>query len=210
MENKTISERLFEKYCTENNIYFHRIDTSIVRTPDYELIINDSKVIIEIKQIDRDNNETVLPLIGYSHKVGDKIRQKVIDSKKQIRKYSKDGYKTLLVIYNNMDGLHLQHTEPMDFADAMYGERTILLKVNRTETQLIKSYFGKKKRFTESDNTSFSGIAHLKPEFGKLKLNIYKNTHAKHKITNNLFNNLKSVDVYEIKNPNDYQEWVKI
>ena len=55
--SKTWSEKLFENWCRENGVNFRCIPREEGRrTPDYELVVNGTTIIAEVKHID-DNSE---------------------------------------------------------------------------------------------------------------------------------------------------------
>jgi hypothetical protein len=55
---KTEPETLFEKFCNTHGILFKSIPyEKDGRTPDYEIIINNPKIIVEVKQIDPNEEE---------------------------------------------------------------------------------------------------------------------------------------------------------
>ena len=53
---RTVSEAIFEKFCSSNAIKWERIQEAEHSTPDYKVQLGGRDVFIEIKQIDEDAN----------------------------------------------------------------------------------------------------------------------------------------------------------
>ena len=52
------SEILFKKFCSMHGILFRSIPCEKdEKTPDYEIVINNQKIIVEVKQIDPNEDE---------------------------------------------------------------------------------------------------------------------------------------------------------
>jgi len=49
---KTKSENMFEQFCNELSIKCNRIEEAKEKRPDYEVVINSTKMLVEVKQID--------------------------------------------------------------------------------------------------------------------------------------------------------------
>ena len=123
MTNKTVAEEVFEEFCDSNDIACKKITEGSEATPDYKLRLNDVCVVVEVKQIDKD--EDFDSKCGVSTRtVGSHIRNKIHDARirKQLKNASTIGIPTVLLVYNNLDPLQIFGTEPHDFVSAMYGE----------------------------------------------------------------------------------------
>ena len=60
MRDQTISEALFERFCTDTGIPFIRLepDSSAGRsTPDYEIYLQEPPILVEVKQIDPNHED---------------------------------------------------------------------------------------------------------------------------------------------------------
>jgi hypothetical protein len=177
---KTKSEEIFEKFLIENNIEFEKIKEEGTPRPDYFVKISELKLAFEIKELAEDENFKTEPLAVSSHKVGEHIRKKIHNSKRQIQYAAKQGIPSILLIYNNIDPKHLFGTENHDFIYAMYGDYTLIL--NKSTREITDSYHGKNKSLSEIKNTSFSAVGRLSPSCGKMKVTLFENVFSKIKI----------------------------
>lgn len=90
-------------------------------------------LMFEVKELSEDENfrevnDPASPVIRvHSRILGDHVRSKISEAKKQIQYAAKQGLPSILLIYNNIDPLHLFGTEDGDFIAAMYGEYTLLI-----------------------------------------------------------------------------------
>ena len=94
----------------------------------------------EVKELAQDDNFGVVkdpstPFIkSHSRTIGDHIRRRIHDSKKQVQYGARQGVPSILLIYNNIDPVfQMFATEDMDFTAAMYGEYTVLLSRDTKE-----------------------------------------------------------------------------
>lgn len=177
---KTKSEDVFESFLTENNLEFEKIKAEDSPRPDYIVKINDFKLAFEIKELAEDENFKTEQFVVSSRTVGEHIRKKIHDARKQIQFAVKQGIPSILLIYNNIDPLHLFGTENMDFITAMYGEYTVLF--DKSERKITDSFYGKNQSLSVAKNTSFSAVGRLSPYFGKMEVTLFENVFSKVKI----------------------------
>lgn len=145
--------------------------------PDYRVVLNGQTIFVEVKQIDEDDDSTE---VGGSRIVGDHVRAKINEARKQAKIASNQGAPAILLIYNDLDPLQMFGTEPHDFTTAMYGEITVVL--NPKENRITDSYYGRNQSLREDKNTSFSGIGGIyQTERGPTVL-IYENVFAEHRL----------------------------
>lgn len=93
----TESEIKFEQFRSARNIPFERIDTGHSATPDYDIFVNDQKIVVEVKELDVNEEEkkilqkiaTQRTLVWGSDRVGDRIRYKIDDAKRQLERRAK-------------------------------------------------------------------------------------------------------------------------
>ncbi len=181
---KTKSESLFEGFLTVNNVPFEKIKEDTTPRPDYLVSVGGVKIVFELKELAEDENFGVVKDPAYPHiksssrTLGDHVRRRIENSKKQIQFGARQGIPSVLLIYNNIDPVFQDFgTEAMDFTAAMYGAYTILL--NR-ETRAASDWFnGKDRMLQESKNTSFSAVGHLRDRGGKTTVTLYENVFAK-------------------------------
>ena len=168
----TVAETLFEAFCDAHGITWEKVPTGKTRTPDYLIDWNGQAVCFELKQIDEDKE---FQMSQGSRTVGDHVRQKIADSRKQIQVGAKMGIPSVLLIYNNLDPFHMFGTEQHDFIAAMYGEYTVVLK----DSRIVDSYQGRNSSLRENHNSSFSAVGHLQHSPAGTTVRLYENAFAR-------------------------------
>lgn len=169
-----VGEVLFESFCCAHGIAWEKIPTGTAKTPDYLATLNGQSVCFEIKQIDEDE-EFKTSQGGCSRTIGDHVRQKIAEARKQIQVGSKMGLPSVLLIYNNLDPFQLFGTEQHDFIAAMYGELTVVLK----DSRIVESYQGRNSFLRENHNSSFSAVGHLRNSSTGPTVRLYENSFAR-------------------------------
>lgn len=187
---KTKSEEVFESFLTLNNIPFKKIEEIKEKAsyrPDYLLHIGDLKLVVEVKELDKDENFGVvedpsgLELRSNHRILGEHVRNKIRASKKQIKYGANQGIPSILLIYNNIDRVFQEFgTDDLDFKTAMYGKLTILINKNTRERSEL--FQGKKNELQESKNTSFSAVGRLADRGGRPTVTMFENVYSKVKI----------------------------
>ncbi|MGD0971329.1 MAG: hypothetical protein ABSA04_08020 [Desulfobaccales bacterium] len=185
MKNNIEAESLFEEFCSAKKLKFLKIEEGSDPTPDYQIILNDTIIYIEVKQIDKDKDFEIInenDISSGKMTVGEHIRKKIdqVRKKKQVKTVAEQGAPVILLIYNNLDKYQMFGTEPHDFISAMYGERTLLFDKNKNE--IIDYFYGKNKSFEEKKNTSLSAVGLLSKEGNNISVRIYENAFAKNKL----------------------------
>lgn len=175
---KTVAEEVFEEFCDSNNIACEKITEESEATPDYKLMLNGACVVVEVKQIDRDEDFNSKGGVS-TRTVGSHIRNKIHDTRirKRLKNASTDGIPTVLLVYNNLDPLQMFGTEPHDFVSAMYGELTVVL--NPKDKKIEDSFHGHNSSFRANKNTSFSAVGHLHKTKSGPGVHLYENIFAK-------------------------------
>jgi hypothetical protein len=185
---KNKSEIIFENYCHNSGIEYERIQEESSKSPDYYLIIDGQKIIIEVKEIEfnkeEQESERMLNERNYgnvlSNTPGNRVRKKINDSSKQIKSRTEGIYPSILVLYNH--GHSIGHLEPYEIRVAMYGLEKFYIAVPFDKS--IKPYikdkcYGQKRKMTEEHNTSISAIGVLTtPKQNEIKFIIYHNKYA--------------------------------
>lgn len=177
---RTKSEGIFEEFLIENDLEFKKIKESNSPRPDYLVIADGLKLVFEVKELTEDNDFNSQPLAVSSRIVGEHVRKSIHNSKKQIQFSAKQGIPSILLIYNNIDPIHLFGTEDHDFISAMYGEYTV--GINKSTGKITESFHGKNQSLSEAKNTSFAAVGRLAPCFGKIKVTLFENVFTKVKI----------------------------
>jgi hypothetical protein len=185
---KTFSEQLFEDYCAQHGISCERIpESDDAKTPDYELVLGDSRVVVEVKEIARNKEEResdrVMAERGHgnvlSHTPGDRVRRKIAACSHQLKARSKGVLPTLLVVF---DTHGCRHVEPYNIRVAMYGLEQIHLEVppiGQGRPKAIGMSHGPKRKMTPESNTSISAVAALVvPRPDEIHLSVYHNCFA--------------------------------
>lgn len=175
---KTTSEREFERFLAENGLPFERVEEQPTPRPDYLVQIGDAKTLFEVKEISEDENFTAEPV--YRRTLGDHIRAKIGEARRQMQYGAKQGIPSVLVIYNNLDPIHLFGTEDQDFITAMYGAYTVVFDPERMK--IVDHFHGRNKSLDEEKNTSFSAVGRLYPVRTRLEVTLFENAFAKVKL----------------------------
>ncbi len=179
---KTVSETLFEQFCSQNGIDCHKIEETTTPTPDYRITLNNRPVFVELKQIDADEEWVEHEDGTFEGKriPGQHIRKKIELARKQIQAAAKEGYPAILLVYNNLDGMQMFGTELHDFISGMYGQLTVSLNIDRDRK--ARTFQGKNKAFSKTTNTSFSAVGLLAQTRDGATVHIYENMYARNKI----------------------------
>jgi hypothetical protein len=187
MNDLTISEILFERFCNDNSIIYSRIERSQYKTPDYDVYFSGHHIIAEVKQTDQNEKDKELREQVRSHGTasgwevsGRRVRSKIDSAKKQLKCKECPA---ILVLYDNVT---IGSVDADDIKTAMYGRETIRLSVleshEKRSVEIENVGFGSGRKFTQNHNTTFSAIALLYSFGDSLHLSIFHNTHAKHPI----------------------------
>ncbi len=185
---KTSSEQAFERFLEENNLAFERIKEGSLPSPDYLVKVAEISLVFEVKELAEDSNFRTIndpssPVIRvHSRIVGDHVRRKILDkgTRKQIQSAADQGLPAILLVYNNLDPMHLFGTEDHDFLYGMYGQLTIRINL-RTRQVEGEPFCGRNSSVSESWNTSFSAVGRLAPilKSGKMTVTLFENVFAK-------------------------------
>lgn len=177
MTSKPEAEALFESFCDSHTVSWKRVPVEKTRTPDYIVSLNGQSIYFEVKQIDEDDNFKMSGGVS-SRTVGAHIRQKILDSRKQVQMGAKLGAPSILLVYNNLDPMQLFGTEQHDFIAAMYGEMTVELK----DSRIVDSYHGRNSLLRDDHNTSFSAVGHLRHSATGPIVRLYENAFARNSL----------------------------
>lgn len=188
----TQSEKWFEGYCAGSGIPCKRISVETNKTPDYELMIDGQRIIVEVKEISRNREERrsdqLLSERGYGDRLsntpGDRVRKKITDSSAQIKARTQGIYPSILVLCDLKFGCGqiAGHLDPYNIRVAMYGLEQMHMAVPRDYS--VSPYstgmsYGPKRKMTENHNTSISAIGVLcTPGANEIVLHIYHNKFA--------------------------------
>jgi hypothetical protein len=174
MTRATSGEAAFEQFCEQWRLGYERVQECDTPTPDYLLDLGYVRAAVEIKQIDEDVD--FAPPIS-SRTVGDHVRAKINEARKQLRGATERATPAILLVYNNLDPLQRFGTEQHDFVAAMYGESTVSVSVNTGA--VLGSLEGRNKSFRPGKNDSFSAIGSIRRTANGLEVHLYENLYAK-------------------------------
>jgi hypothetical protein len=177
---KTKSEEVFEDFLTRNNLEFEKINVEDSPRPDYLVKMSTLSLIFEVKELGADESFKTKRFTGMKRIPGEHLRKKISESRKQIQFGANQGIPSILLVYNNLDPLHLFGTENHDFITAMFGEDTLLL--NRRTGTIVDRFYGRNQSLAEAKNTSFSAVARLAPYPTGMNVTLFENPFGKVKI----------------------------
>lgn len=180
---RTESEQLFETFCTQHALEFHRIPEGSAKTPDYHLRFDQATVAVEIEQIE--STRGFNPGSVSSRTVGWHVRHKISEARAQIQAAVRTGTPTILLIHNTVDPFQLFGTEQHDFLSAMYGELTV--RIDKSNLRAGQPFHGRNARLREEANTSFSGVGHLQRIRSGAAVTVYENVFASHPLPFDVF-----------------------
>jgi hypothetical protein len=189
---KTQSEIWFERFCTVSGLAFERIPEETTRTPDYTLAISENTIIVEVKEIVRNEverkSDQLLAERGYGEVLGntpgDRLRKKISDCSSQIKARGRGLSSSILVVADIKFGCGqvTGHLDPYNVRVAMYGLEQVHIAVPRDYSQAPYATgmsFGPKRKMTQEHNTSISAIGVLStPKPDDIRLDVYHNRFA--------------------------------
>jgi hypothetical protein len=211
----TKSELLFENFCQAYNIPYERILPGAVKTPDYNIYLDETKIVIEVKEIDvnaeeqqKINEFDKKGTIAIKSALGKRIRDKITDAAGKFKDAARNGHPSILVLHNKVR--LYKHTSPGDILAGMYGQLYFPVYGNAGDPLTIgEMKSGPKKKMTQEVNTSMSAIG--VPDESSTdgpRFSIYHNFHAKIRLDPLLFwrFNVKSYRVNDLNNPTRWLE----
>lgn len=187
--SRTKSESLFEEYCRRNGLDLRRVPESAnVKTPDYELVFETTKIIVEVKELARNMEEResdrLLDERGYGSVIrrmpGERVRKKIGASSAQIKTRTQHRFPGLLVLYGS--GPLSLDLDSYQIRAAMCGLEQIMLAIPvdpSISPFSIGTRFGAKRQMTPDANTSISGIGVMTDDrTGQISFSVYHNRYA--------------------------------
>jgi hypothetical protein len=190
MADKTISETLFEQFCDENHVAWHRIPVAGLvsrKTPDYRIECANNIVIVEVKEFGDSPEDRMLrerlrsqgATGAFDPKLDQRVRNKIDAAMPQLRQLAKNRYPAMMVLY---DDVTLLPIEGLEIRLAMYGQDHVDVGVTGSSSSPIlvaRHHFGGGRRVTDQHNTTLSAIALLTVEKQGIKhIAVYHNKYA--------------------------------
>lgn len=132
---KAISEKIFEELCTRLGVVWRRVPESNSQTPDYELVLGSTTMVVEVKEItanaEERESDRQLEDRGYGNVLGgtpgDRVRKKITDCSAQIKARTAGTHPSMLVVFDR--GRVAGHVDPYNIRVAMYGLEHIYIAV---------------------------------------------------------------------------------
>jgi hypothetical protein len=180
----TEGEKQFGRFCSLNGIKSRQIaETPTVKTADYEILLNGSVVLIEIKDFDMNPEETDAlreldeqgVAVWGSSGPGARIRRKIDRAHSQLTNACELEVPALIVLYDNRDPA-VAIVSDYEILVAMYGYQTIAIG-GRHDGQ---HFFGGGQQMTPETRAYISGIGVLTAEPA---LDIYLNWFAQYPLS---------------------------
>lgn len=189
MSKKSKSEKMFEAFCSLNQISFEKIETSTQQRPDYRIFLSGNEVIVEVKQFEPNEEEEEIirrkaagENIPFGVIPGKRIRGEIRSANRQLKTVTQEDKPTLLVVFDNVTPLCL-HTNEYSVMTAMKGLDTILVYVPKKLQDppvFGETISGKEKAMRSDANTTISAVAVLHPyDDDNIGLSIYHNCFAR-------------------------------
>ena len=212
----TKSELLFEKFCQVRCIRYERISPGASKTPDYGIYVDETKIIIEVKEIDANADEKqkikefdAQGTISIKSRLGKRIYDKITDAAGKFKDSVLNGHPSVLVLYNKVR--LYKHTSPGDILAGMYGRLYFPVFGNPGESLKIGEIkSGPKKKMTPDINTSISAVGVLEESSsGDPHFSVYHNFHAKVHLDPLLLSRF-SIKSYWVNDPKNPTGWVEI
>jgi hypothetical protein len=212
----TKSELLFEKFCQLRCIPYERILPGAVKTPDYNVYVDETKIIIEVKEIDANAEEQQeiekfdrQGRVSIKSPLGKRIREKITDAAGKFKEAARNRCPSILVIHNKVR--LYKHTSPGDILAGMYGQLYFPVCGNVGEPLAIGGMkSGPKKKMTRDVNTSMSAVGVLQDSGSDAPhFSVYHNFHARVPLDPLLLLRF-NVRSYWVDDPNNPTRWVEI
>jgi len=193
---RTVSEQLFESFCTGNGFQACPVQTESHRTPDYILRVRGTSIVVEVKQFDP--NATELTTLrkppeewgesdAFSPEFpGERVRSKIDSALPQIKKVAGSSMPAMLVLYDNVR-LWPEICDAGSIGVALYGTENALISSEEAPqggATIVARWHGGSRRATPSANTTLSaiGILDVSHESGEIALSVFHNYFAKNPI----------------------------
>ena len=107
VSNYTKSEKYFEKLCMNRGVVCKRIPETIAKSPDYRVWIPPMVLITEVKQLNPNKKDEKhrktwgTPQSPGAFSVPKRVRDKLAEGYRQVKRLSGGKFPTMIVVYNN-------------------------------------------------------------------------------------------------------------
>lgn len=209
----TTGERRFSEFCRKHGFQFQRVDEESDRqTPDFMLFPAESPIIVEIKDLTNNPEETeALNRLRTDHfavwgtsKVGNRIRNKIKSAHGQLKQQALSSTPSILVIVDDRDE-SVSILSSYEIAVAMFGYQTMIMGSDGHVSQR----FGSGAQMTVSSRTYISAIGVLEKN---LQLDLYLNFYAGNPLNSNALIRCVAVKVYRVDKPprGSFGDWIQL
>jgi len=210
VSNCTISEMYFEKLCVNRGVVCERISKTNEKIPDYRVLIPPMVLITEIKQLDPNAEDERLskiwgtPQSPGGHDATSRVRDKLAEGYRQVKRLSEDKLPTMIVVYNNAGEWNL--LDKFTISTAMFGSYGFVYGSlpDRSIEEIRHGYLGNRK-VTKGTLRSLSAVGVLERTgtgSEALKLCCYHNPFAKVPIEHDL---LAKLAIAQFVHPNPHE-----
>jgi len=219
---KTKSENLFEQICKKRGISFQPIECGEDPTPDYRILLAETEVIVEIKQLDpnKEDKERYKQVFGEGkvvgffsrakHRVSGKIKHSGAD---QLRNLAEGLHPSILVLFDNTCGFSC--LDGYGILTGMYGGEKIAFQMpDEPENEPVMTgwYFGGKRQMTEGERQYISAVGLIRINIDNVpELDLYHNIFASLPLKPEIAISIASRQ-YTLpqRNTEVFREWVEI
>lgn len=210
MSVRTISEEVFEKFCKKKRVTCTRIPESTEKSSDYELILDSTKIITEVKQIEKNNSDSEKESfmadggVALGSAPSTRVRQHIVKAYSQIKNSCKNKYPGMVVLFNNA-GL-LNRIDCFTVSTAMFGDFAVSIYLNNENNIVAGAQkFQGKRKVTKSSLRSLSAVAILTNGFSSdPEFVVYHNPYADIPIDPILFSQITDKQ-YKHKGPHEME-----
>ena len=185
MNVPTISERLFEKLCSDRHVGCKRIPESVEKTADYEVSLGTLKLITEVKQLDPNKDDKKIEEIWGTPKSpvavapSNRVQGLIADAYPQIKSSSEERKPTMIVVYNNSGDWNW--IDAFTVSKAMFGSFGIKFGLRSGQNIVVtgQRYLGNRK-VTKSTFRALSVVGAMKQKGSNdIHLDCYHNPFAR-------------------------------
>ena len=216
----------FQEFCKTNSVAFERISTSKDKTPDYKLIIRDTMIIAEVKDIEMNEEEKDVQKKMEAGQVrswgptqiGARVRDAIGKANRQLRKLTCGKFPGVLVLFDNRPW-PFNVVWPYEIKVAMYGFEICDFSVSKGVSPpllpiMTGRRFGKGRKCSPLYNTSTStvGVMQSNKPYKGCELVLYHNKHSSVQLSPATFSNIDMVKQFALRpNSSDgFGEWEAI
>lgn len=228
---KERSKELFQHYCQSQGYRCSCVEKSNewrVRTPDFEVIANDVRIIVEAKDVNandadirnwRDTRSG--KIVVHSREPGKRARSLIEDARGQLRAYAQAGVPCVVVLYDNIivDGIPVSPSvfcwSPISMTDidvALYGLWQANVRFHPGgRVQSLGDTRSRYRRMYDRQIVSAVIVLYEQPEEKALTTLIYHNYWASTPLPKRAFNGRNDIHFAKITDPDAQpNQWVQI